>query len=146
MRSIVLLLIVVVGFSSCSKDDNDSPKKEVDYKNEYVTLQTINWRTTKETNTNGITEGLSLLGVHLQLVGTTLGDSIQLKTMGDGLIGYSTLKLDSKKAFNADVQISFSVVSPNQVPTTSFKATTDLLIFIKKDTLVVPLTSGLLKY
>ena len=147
MKTIIWVFLSVLVVVSCKKDNSiDSSKEYNDSKGTFVNISRADWITTRESYTSGFMGGNSILGVKLKLSGFTNGDSVKVKTFGDGLIGYEKVKLDSQKAFKDTVQISFSLTLTTNIPVDGFTKSTSLLIFKGSDTLNVILNSGELRY
>ncbi len=148
MRIYVLLIVLFMILTSCTKkDDNkDSAKVYSDSKGTSITISNADWFTTKESYTTGYTGGYSFLDVNLKLSGFTNGDSVKVKTYGDGLINYEKVKLDDKRNFNDTITISFLMILTTNIPRDEFTKSTILMIFKGSDTLDVSLISGQLKY
>jgi len=147
MKTIIWILLSVLAFDSCKKDDSvDSLKVYNDSKGTFINITRADWFTTKESYTSGFMGGSSFLGVKLKLIGFTNGDSVKVKTYGDGLIGYEKVKLNSQNAFNDTIQISFTLTFTTNIPVDGFTKSTSLLIFKGSDTLNVILNSGELRY
>lgn len=147
MKTIIWILLSVLAFDSCKKDNSvDSSKVYNDSQGTFINITSADWFTTNESYTSGFTEGRCILGVKLKLIGFTNGDSVKVNTYGDGLIGYQKVKLDSQNTFNDTAQISFSFTNTTKIPVDGFTKSTSLLIFKGSDTLKVILNSGELRY
>jgi hypothetical protein len=123
----IIFLLVIIGFASCSKKVDNSD----------ITLSITNsqWYLTRIITGGGV--------VNVKIEGSTNGDKVTLRTYGDGVVSDENVELDSKKNFNKDITISFSVTS---VPSGEFEVVTIVMAYKGADTLVVPLKSGKLKY
>lgn len=147
MKTFILLFLLMLGVASCEKDDvTETPQVYNNSEGTSINFSRIDWSTTTETYTNGSGKGNSLVGVNLKLAGFTNGDSVKVKTYGDGLIGYENIDLDKNKKFNDTVYISFSYIQTADIPEEGFTRNTSILVFKGADTLNVTLTSGELKY
>jgi hypothetical protein len=123
----IILLLVIIGFASCSKNTDNSD----------ITLNITNsqWYLTRINNAGGM--------VNLKIAGSTNADKVTIRTYGDGVVSDENIELDSKKSFNEDITISFTMTS---VPGGEFEVSTKVMAFNSTDTLVVPLNSGKLQY
>lgn len=121
------MLLVIIGFASCSKNTDNSD----------ITLNITNsqWYLTRINNAGGM--------VNLKIAGSTNADKVTIRTYGDGVVSDENIELDSKKSFNEDITISFTMTS---VPGGEFEVSTKVMAFNSTDTLVVPLNSGKLQY
>ena len=147
MKTIIWVFLSALVLVSCKKDNSiDSLKEYNDSKGTFVNISRAEWITTRESYTAGFMGGYSILDIQLKLSGFTNGDSVKVKTYGNGLIGYEKIKLDSLKAFKDTVQISFSLTLTTNIPVDGFTESTSLLIFKGSDTLNVILNSGVLRY
>lgn len=75
--------------------------------------------------------------VSLKIAGSIQGDSIKVRTYGDGLINDVKLELDKNNKFNTELGISFGPKSVEEYINTR----TNVFIFKGKDTLKVELKS-----
>jgi len=120
------MTLVIIAFASCSKEDNSPATLNITDSRWYLT----------RTNYGG---GM----VNLNIMGSTNGDKVTVRTHGDGVNSDENVELDSKKNFNKDIVISFTATS---VPSTEFEVSTKVMAYKGTDTLIVPLNSGKLKY
>ena len=81
--------------------------------------------------------------ISVGLSGTTNGDSVTIRTYGDGLIYDYKIVLDSEKHFNEDISISFTAAS---IPSGSFNKSTYILVYKDSDILRADLESCPLSY
>lgn len=142
MRIIILFLSFTLVFTSCERDDNaDSIKVYTDSKGTSISLANSKWFTTKSGDSyNGFGN------VNLSISGITNADKVTIETYGDGLRGNLELVLDSKKNFNTDtIMVSFTHFS-GTLPNDAFERSSILKAIKGKDTLIVTLNSGKLKY
>jgi hypothetical protein len=126
MKKIILLLIII-GLASCSKNTDN-----ID-----ITLNITNsqWYLTRINNVGGM--------VNLKITGSTNADKVTIRTYGDGVVYDEKVELGSKKSFNEDITISFTMDS---VPGGEFEVSTKVMASNSTDTLIVPLNSGKLQY
>jgi hypothetical protein len=123
----IIFLLVIIGFAACSK--------KVDISDITLNITNTQWYLTRINNVGGM--------VNLKVAGSTNGDKVTIRTYGDGVASDENVELDSKKNFNKDITISFSVTA---VPSGEFEVGTKVMAYKGVDTLVVHLKSGKLKY
>ncbi|HKM92764.1 MAG TPA: hypothetical protein VJY41_03840 [Prolixibacteraceae bacterium] len=142
MKNLTLLLIALMAFISCNKEDDSIKaetcvKSEENYSNDNGT--TLNLTTQKwyleENSIGGIDVGVNITG-------TIVGDSASLRTYGDGLIGDCEIKLNKKKEFDQKIGIFFtsSPLSDEYITTTTL-----IMVFNGQDTLQTKINSCSLK-
>ena len=73
-----------------------------------LNLVDVEWHTTTET-INNLTFGY----VHLNVSGTTNGDSVTVATYGDGVMSEQELELDQDNRFEEDIVIKFTHMADN---------------------------------
>ena len=124
MKTSLYLILMLFVFTSCVK--NEDP---------IVTITSSEWYLERIYDNGG--------SVHLKIMGASNADKVTIKTFGDGDISDRTLELNSKKQFDEDIIISFSITA---VPSYEFVINTELKAYKNNSMLQVPLTSGKLKY
>jgi len=118
---------MIIAFTSCSKKEDNTPAT--------LNINYFQWYLTRTNYGGGM--------VNLKIEGSTNGDKVTIRTHGDGVNSDVNVELDSRKNFNDDIIISFTVTS---VPSTEFEVSTKVMAYKGTDTLGVTLNSGKLKY
>ena len=127
------ILLAVLLFTACKKNDAVAAKTYSDASGTYVVLSTPDWYLTRQGN--GCT-------VNLKLAGGTNADRVTITTAGDGLQEDYNIGMQNSQ-FNEAVGISFSATA---VPSGTFQESTTLKAYKGNDILVVTLASGDLHY
>jgi len=123
--------------SDFTRSANDSTRTYSDLNGTSLTLTNTTWFTT---NVNGFGT------VYLVSSGSTTADKVTVRNYGDGVISDEELTLDTNKKFSKDtLAISFTHFS-GVAPGDSFERSTVVKACKGSDTIVVTITSGLLKY
>jgi hypothetical protein len=143
MKLKVIALFGLLAMFSCSEDEKIDSTKSCSkgsntYSNDYGTTCTLNtqdWYLQRNELDGG--------DVGLKIAGSIIGDSLTLRTYGDGVILDSKIPLNSSKEFNEDFTISFTA---NGVPEGEFTSHTLIMVYNGLDTLDVELESCALKY
>lgn len=138
MRKIIILLLGVILLLSCKKytthlKENVCVVESKIYKNKFGTelnLGRQKWYL-KKNSLGGVDVGILIKG-------SIKGDSVLIRTYGDGLISDCKIDLNSQNEFNQDFNLYFTSAPFSQKYIT---ATTSLLIFNRKDTLKVNINS-----
>jgi hypothetical protein len=124
MKTSFYFILFLFVLTSCTK--NEDP---------ILNITSSEWRLERLYITGGL--------VQLKIAGSTNADKVTINTYGDGLLSERDIELDSKKQFNADITISFSVTS---VRSEEFVVSTVVKAYKKNEILQVTLTSDKLKY
>lgn len=144
MKKILILILGISFFCSCSKnkkDDNSITscagelKTYSDTSGTNITLTKNTWLLTRSDDGGG--------AVDLMLGGSTSGDSVKIKTYGDGLIGFVKIELDPNKKFDMIAEISFTVGSVREG---EFNSCTNIIVYKGTDSLNVSMQSCTLRY
>jgi hypothetical protein len=140
-------IIVLIGLSiltSCSKEAENKTESITNCQvedstygnsnNTYIHLKTQEWYL-KNHN--------SFMSVKLLVSGSSNGDSITIRTYGDGLIMDAEIELNPEKEFEKDITISFTAAP---VTGKEFTPSTKLIVYKDSDTLNVDLQGCTLRY
>ena len=140
---LVIFMIGLLTFASCTKEE----KKDVvdSCSKGSGTFSSTSGTTLNLTKQDWVLKRNNIGGgnISVDLSGTTNGDSVTIRTYGDGLIYDYKIALDSEKHFNEDISISFTA---NSEPSGSFKKSTYILVYKGSDILRVDLESCSLSY
>jgi hypothetical protein len=143
MKKIIFLFFGIALLASCSKKENHAsiiicqqePKTYSDTDSTFLSLTDETWYLTRNNHDGG--------DVRLQLSGSTNGDSVFIRTYGDGLVSDYKVNLDSLKKFNSDVEISFTYSS---LPEGNFTSGTIVNVYRATNIFSVELKSCTLCY
>lgn len=137
MKMIFSVISILTLFVSCTKTiESDVATQSydiVDSKGTSLNITDSKWYTTRDGRFGD---------VHLRVSGYTNGDKVTILTHGDGLVDDYEVKLDPQKRFDEDVIITFTAAASKG----EFWDETDIKVYSGKDTLVVNLQSGTLRY
>jgi hypothetical protein len=134
MRNLYLIIGSLLLLSACSKSGIQPAKVYSNTNGTYIDLSTIKWYVTK----NG-----SFANLNLKISGKTNGDSMTLRTSGDGLITQVPIALQSGKMFTEDAGIYFIHEAP---AAGTLRGTTQITVYRGPDKFVVNLDSGDVSY
>ena len=122
MKKLIVLLVFIV-FTACTKKDDAT-----------LSISTSQWYLSRDIYGDGF--------VNLKVLGSTNGDKVMILTSGDGVLYWEKTDLDSKKNFNSDITIHFF----HEVPTAEFEMSSKVMAIKGNDSIMIPLSSGKLKY
>ncbi len=142
MKKLTFLLIVLIVLVSCEKEEDSfketsCTKSEESYKNDngaMLTLTSQKWHL-KENEIGGVDVGVIIKG-------TIQGDSVKIRTYGDGLIADAKIELTNKNEFNQELGIFFT---SSQSSEEYYVANTVIMVFNGIDTLKANINSCSLK-
>jgi hypothetical protein len=123
MRTTLFFICLIIAFTSCTKRDDVN-----------LSITTSQWYLTRDIYGGG--------EVNLKILGSTNGDKVMILTSGDGVVSWQKVELDSEKNFNTDIVIGFS----HAVPNGEFEMSTKVMAYKDRDSLMITLNSGKLKY
>lgn len=143
MKKIIFLFLGIALLASCSKKEShqsiilcqQEPKTYSDSDSTSISLTDETWYLTRNNHDGGY--------VRLQISGSTNGDSVFVRTYGDGLISDYKVNLDSLKKFHSDIEISFTY---STLPEDEFTSGTIVKVYRATDILSVELKSCTLRY
>lgn len=138
MKKMTILLVGLVVFISCSKEDDtikntSCTKSEESFNNDkgaVLNFTSQEWQI-EENEIGGVNVGVTIKG-------TIQGDSATIRTYGDGLISDAKIELDSKNEFNQEFGLFFT---SSPLTEEYVSANTLLMVFSGKDTLKAEINS-----
>lgn len=143
MKKLFYITLLLVFLTNCKSGENEPAaqttcvkEKEV-FQNEKGTILNLDKQVwfLKVNSIGGIDVGVKLSG-------DIVGDSIKVRTYGDGLISDFKIPLDKGKKFNSEIGLFFTSGAPKEE---NIIAKTLIIVFNKRDTLETSISSLPLK-